>query len=53
MSDPLASCLYVGAVRHRRHRPTSHAFSYRTYHALLDVDELPRLARELRGFGYN
>lgn len=53
MSDPFASCLYVGTVRHRRHRPTSHAFRYRTYHALLDVDELPRLARELRGFGYN
>ncbi len=48
-----ASALYVGDVRHRRSRPKINAFRYRTYHALLDVDELPRLDRELRGFGYN
>lgn len=48
-----ASALYVGEVRHRRHRPRVNAFRYRTYHALLDLDELPRLDRELRGFGYN
>lgn len=48
-----ASALYVGDVRHRRARPRVNAFRYRTYHALLDVDELPRLDREVRGFGYN
>ncbi len=48
-----ASALYVGDVRHRRSRPRVNAFRYRTYHALLDVDELPRLDREVRGFGYN
>ncbi len=53
MSEPFASALYVGGVRHRRHRPRRHAFRNRTYHALIDVDELPRLSRELRGFGYN
>ena len=48
-----ASALYIGDVRHRRSRPKVNAFRYRTYHALLDVDELPRLDREVRGFGYN
>jgi DUF1365 family protein len=52
-TPPRASALYVGSVRHRRHRPTTNAFRYRTYHALLDVDELPELDRSLRGFGYN
>jgi uncharacterized protein len=51
--DRRASGLYVGTVRHRRHRPTPNAFRYRTYHALLDVDELPALDREVAGFGYN
>jgi uncharacterized protein len=46
------SALFVGTVRHRRHRPRPHAFRYRTYHVLLDLDELPRLDREVRGFGY-
>ena len=50
---PAASTLSVGTVRHRRHRPTPHAFRYRTYHALLDVDELPWLDATVRGFGYN
>lgn len=50
---PTVSTLSVGTVRHRRHRPTVHAFGYRTYHALLDVDELPKLDATVRGFGYN
>ena len=53
MSAPYASALYVGWVRHRRHRPRQHAFRNRSFHALIDVDELPRLSRELRGFGHN
>ena len=47
-----ASALYVGTVRHRRYRPRHHALRYRTYHALIDVDELPLLDRQVRGFGY-
>jgi uncharacterized protein len=56
--DPVAdvsertSALYVGTVRHRRRRPRAHAFRYRTYHVLLDLDELDELDREVRGFGY-
>jgi DUF1365 family protein len=52
MSD-LASALYVGDVRHRRHRPARNAFRYRVYHVLIDLDELPRLDRELRWFGHD
>ena len=47
-----ASALMVGSVHHRRHRPTTNAFRYRTYHALIDVDELGELDREVAGFGY-
>ncbi len=53
MTAPLASALYVGSVRHRRHRPVVNAFRYRAYHVLIDLDELPRLDREVRGVTYN
>ena len=35
----LASALYSGLVRHRRHAPRQHAFKYRTSLLLLDLDE--------------
>lgn len=47
-----ASALYVGTVRHRRLRPRPHALRVRGYHALIDVDELERLEREVPGFGH-
>ena len=47
------SSLVVGDVRHRRHAPVVNAFRYGVYWALLDVDELPELDRQVRGFGYN
>lgn len=50
MSRELASALYVGQVMHQRLRPRRHRLSYRSYQLLLDVDELPELARRLRGF---
>lgn len=49
---PSGSALAVGSVRHRRYQPRDHAFRYRTYHALIDLDDLPRLDREVVGFGY-
>lgn len=53
MSPPVRrSALYVGAVSHRRHRPRANAFRYGAYWALIDVDELADLDREVRGFGY-
>jgi len=38
-----ASALYEGSVRHRRHTPVEHAFTYRHSMVLLDLDELPEL----------
>ena len=43
MNAPLASCLYEGWVRHRRHAPHPHAFRYRLYMMYLDLDELDRV----------
>lgn len=48
-----ASALYVGRVRHRRMGEPAHEFSYPVWHALVDLDELPKLDREVRGFAHN
>ena len=42
-----ASAIYDGWVRHRRHEPVDHDFTYRHAMLLLDLDELPRVL-ELR-----
>lgn len=47
------SCLYVGTVIHQRTRPKRHRLSYRVFSLLVDLDELPELARTLRLFSYN
>ena len=52
MSD-WTSSLYVGTVGHTRLRPFTHSFEYRIYTLLLDLDELPTIARKLRLFGHN
>jgi DUF1365 family protein len=39
----LQSALYEGVVRHRRHAPRSHAFSYRIMQLYLDLDEIDRV----------
>ncbi|QPF74508.1 DUF1365 domain-containing protein [Roseateles sp. DAIF2] len=44
------SALYVGRVMHQRLRPRRHRLIYRTYHLLLDIDELPGLDARLRCF---
>lgn len=36
----LASAVYEGHVRHRRHAPRAHAFSYRMAQLYLDLDEI-------------
>lgn len=36
----LASAVYEGVVRHRRHAPHAHAFNYRMAQLYLDLDEL-------------
>lgn len=40
MTAALASAVYEGLVRHRRHEPRAHAFSYRMAQLYLDLDEL-------------
>jgi hypothetical protein len=47
------SALYVGAVMHRRLRPTVHQFRYRAFWLLIDLDELPILTARLRLFSHN
>lgn len=41
----LASAVYEGRVRHHRHAPRAHAFSYRMAQLYLDLDELDRVFR--------
>lgn len=48
-----ASCLYLGTVVHRRFKPRRHKLCYRVFWSLLDLDELPRLAKKLRLFSLN
>ncbi|MEO6689074.1 MAG: DUF1365 domain-containing protein [Dokdonella sp.] len=40
---PLASAIYEGWVRHRRHAPHANAFSYRMYMLYIDLAELEHL----------
>jgi DUF1365 family protein len=44
------SALYRGSVMHLRLRPVRHRLRYRVFSLLLDLDELPDLARRLRLF---
>ena len=45
-----ASALYTGSVMHQRLRPARHRLRYRMFSLLVDLDELPSLARRLRLF---
>lgn len=49
----LSSALYRGTVMHRRTRPKQHRLRYRIFNILFDLDELPKLDRELRFFSHN
>lgn len=53
MISPRQSALFEGTVMHRRHRPARHAFRYRVFALLLDLDELASLDRTLGLFGWN
>ena len=43
MSSGASAALYLGRIRHRRRSRPAHAFSYRVWHALLDLDEVRRI----------
>lgn len=47
------SCIYYGEVMHHRLRPVRHRFVYRVFSLLLDLDEIPGLARRLAVFSHN
>jgi DUF1365 family protein len=49
----MRSGVYQGVVYHKRLRPKVHAFRYRVFSLLLDLDELPMLHRRLRLFSHN
>jgi DUF1365 family protein len=46
LERPFASALYEGVVRHRRHGPRAHAFTYRMAQLLLDLGEVERVFAE-------
>ena len=46
MSAALASAIYEGRVRHRRHAPHPHAFAYRMAQLYLDLDEVDAVFRD-------
>lgn len=48
-----ASALYAGPVMHQRLRPARHRLRYRMFSLLVDLDELPALAKRLRLFSLN
>lgn len=45
-SQSSASAVYEGVVRHRRHAPVPHAFSYRMAQLYLDLDEIDQVFAE-------
>ncbi len=47
------AALYFGTVLHQRLRPVRHELRYRVFSMLLDLDEIPDLARRLRLFSHN
>lgn len=53
MSEAAQSRLYEGRVFHKRLRPRAHELSYRVFYTLIDLDELPELARRSRLFAHN
>lgn len=51
--ETISSSLYFGRVMHKRLRPFTHRFVYRSFAMLIDIDELPLLDRRIRFFSHN
>ena len=49
----MRSAIYDVLLEHERDRPARNAFRYRTYQLLLDLDELPELARAIPELSVN
>jgi DUF1365 family protein len=52
-SRPIASAIYEGWVRHRRHAPHSNAFRYRLYMLYLDLAEIDRVFAQRKFWSVN
>lgn len=50
-SQQFESAIYQGFVRHRRHRPKTHAFKYKLFMLWLKTDEIPALLQRFRLLG--
>ena len=53
MTEKMKSCLYSGAVIHRRLGNHSHYLKYRVFSFLIDLDELSQLDKQLSLFAWN
>jgi hypothetical protein len=49
----MRSAIYRGSVMHARLAPVQHRFRYRVFTLLIDLDELPALAKGLRWLSHN
>jgi uncharacterized protein len=47
------SCLYDGSVMHKRLIPFHYRLDYKVFTLCLDIDELPRISRDLRWLKHN
>ena len=47
------SCLYECVVRHHRLAPKENRFTYKVFLFYLDLDEIPVLCKNLKGFSHN
>ncbi len=47
------SCIYFGHVMHQRMKPFRHGFRYRIFTLLLDLDELPEMAKKTGVLSHN
>ena len=48
-----ASCIYSGAVTHKRFKPKKHFFSYKTFSLLIDLSEIEIIEKKIKFFSYN
>ena len=49
----MTSCIYNGAVIHKRFKPKIHFFKYRVFSLLIDLSELEKLDKTISFFSYN
>ena len=47
------SCIYTGAVIHKRFKPKIHFFKYKVFSILLDLSEINLLDKSLKIFSHN